>query len=1103
MKSSKIICKDVTNDESSVSIVHLENLRNNSNLIPKRFISNYESPAELFKIDELLSEEIVSNDENVESLPFIECEFDEIKVNCLLDTGSSCNLINNDVVVKYKGYFRNKIVRINKMSVRCSNGRLIAILDRMVVTSIKMNSEFLFPINLFIINSLKYDMIIGYEFLKANKANVNLYKGVIELNDMKVIIKGYSNERVIENEYNVINNINNNCNNKVFNEEYDIKCGTEQFKIEIESFLSDNLNLIDETTCFAKSFEYNFDINHEIKFNPQNYGVPYKYKERLKVEIDKMLENGIIEITTSPYISPLVIVEKKPLNPDSLPELRPCLDCRAINRMVSKEVCLPESIESLLAKTSNCNIYTSLDLKSSFNLLPLNPFCRKYFSFILDGIVYSYTCMPFGYINASSALVKALRQVLGHLQFVSMYIDDILIFSSTPERHIKDVLQVLQLLSEYGFKLNASKCSFFQKTVKFLGFMISANKVTLDTSRIEAIQNYPRPCNVKQVRSYLGVINYYNKFIPKYAGTLIPLYDLLKKGVRFKWTEREQEAFDNIKESFHKNIHLMIADFNYPFILACDSSNSAIGSILFQEIDGCRRIVSYISKRLNPAQRNYSINELELLAIVYSVNKLKYYLSGNTFTILTDNISLLSILKTRSNNYSGKIIRWTLFLQTFSFKILHITSKQNIIADSLSRCYSKENYRKNTLYINYHNLKGVTDPHFNRNRIIHEQSNDPELVEIFDKLRTCNEYKGYEIKDGLLVKKIRSGKILIYLPKRYYNTVVLYLHEYYIHIGSRQLFLVIRENFITKNDYPLIKKITSTCEDCQLLKHKNFTPVVQYLPIKRFIPFHTVSVDFLSGFIESNGYRNIFVVIDNYSKFVKLYNTKRTNTITVINCLKKYIKDIPFKISNILLDRATYNLTSTLDNFLDKQGIKKIILPVRAPQANLSERINLSILSYLRFLVRENHSSWPEYTSSIENNINQLPSTVSGIAPIIFLNKTFPKRPWSNSSVPINTTQLLAKTNEIYNKLQTNKMNKFIKNNKKKKHIFTYKKNDLVLIKRINTTDFTKFKQCRKFMPIFNLARVESKLGINTYEVKILNTGRRQVHTSRNMYPYL
>lgn len=280
-----------------------------------------------------------------------------------------------------------------------------------------------------------------------------------------------------------------------------------------------------------------------------------------------------------------------------------CLDARKINKITSKQYDSPKNIDVLITKVKKNSIFTKLDLKNSFWLIPLHPESRKYCGFSVDGIVYQFKTVPFSLQSSTAALTCAMSPILDKFNnFCIYYVDDILILSENPEQHLKHIEIIHENLNEAGLKLNLKKCQFYQSKVQYLGYKITNQGIRIDQDRLKEIKNFPRPKTLKMIRGFLGMMNYYKKFIPRLAEKELTIIELLRKDEKWIWDERRTRVFEEIKEEFRKNLLLCTPDFTKEFILRCDATDFAIAAELLQEQDGVEVPICFISRILRNSE---------------------------------------------------------------------------------------------------------------------------------------------------------------------------------------------------------------------------------------------------------------------------------------------------------------------------------------------------------------------------------------------------------------------------------------------------------------------------------------------------------------------
>ena len=329
--------------------------------------------------------------------------------------------------------------------------------------------------------------------------------------------------------------------------------------------------------------------------------------------------------------------------------------------------------------------FSVLDCTQGFHQVPLNEDSRDKTAFITPQGKFRYRTMPQGMRNAPVVFQSLMDLVLKGIQFkyVMVYIDDICIFSSSFEDHLAHLREVFTRLRKAKLKLHPKKCKFAVKEVHYLGHVLSQNGIKPNPDKVEAILSIPAPTKVKQLRSFLGMIGYYRKFIRNFAVIAKPLYDLTKKDVPYNWSEECDSAFNELKQKMLSNDVLAFPNFKKPFILATDASITGVGACLSQEVNGVLKPIGFAGRGLTSAERNYTTTEQECLAVIWAIQHFRVYLEGQAFELHTDHNALRYILTSRDPR--GRIARWVTFLQQFTYTVKHVKGKENVVPDALSR----------------------------------------------------------------------------------------------------------------------------------------------------------------------------------------------------------------------------------------------------------------------------------------------------------------------------------------------------------------------------------------------------------------------------------
>ncbi|PIK38608.1 Septin-8-A [Apostichopus japonicus] len=401
-----------------------------------------------------------------------------------------------------------------------------------------------------------------------------------------------------------------------------------------------------------------------------------------------MEDGDIIRPSCSPFASPVVLVRKK----DGT--LRFCIDYRKLNAKTIKDAYALPRIEESLDALAGAKWFSSLDLKSGYWQIEVEEKEKYKTAFTHPFGFYECNRMPFGLTNAPATFQRLMEMCMGdlNLQQCLVYLDDIIIFSHTFEEHLERLKAVFQRLEDYGLKVKPSKCQLLRKRVKYLGHIISEEGVETDPSKIEALQTWPVPRSVHDVRSFLGFTGYYRRFIKDYSKMAKPLHALTagthppgkRKDPSWNWTPECQAAFETLVKELSSPPILAFADFSKPFILHIDASGLGLGAALYQTQDGKERVVAYASRGLRKGEMHYPAHKLEFLSLKWAVTeKFKEYLYGRKFTVLTDNNPLTYVNTTAKLDATGH--RWLAALSTYNYDLHYRPGKRNGDADGLSR----------------------------------------------------------------------------------------------------------------------------------------------------------------------------------------------------------------------------------------------------------------------------------------------------------------------------------------------------------------------------------------------------------------------------------
>jgi hypothetical protein len=411
------------------------------------------------------------------------------------------------------------------------------------------------------------------------------------------------------------------------------------------------------------------------------YRLSQAEREHIVKEIKELLENQLIRPSASAWAAPVVLVGKKDGS------IRFCIDYRRLNSVTKRDVYPIPRIDDLFDRLGRARFFSSIDLASGYWQIPIKEEDKEKTAFTSPIGLFEWNVMPFGLTNAPSTFQRAMDLVLGGLKWDSclVYLDDIIVLSETFDQHLKHMEDVFSRLRKANFKLKASKCHFMEKEITYLGYLVSSDGIRPDPKKIQVVKDFPVPRKIRDIRGFLGLCNYYRRFVPNFMDIAKPLYELTKSDTKFRWHTKCQEAFDELRKKLTESPILAHPDFNKPFILETDASDTGISAILSQEGDFGKHVIAYASRILSITERKYSVTEREALAAVWGTKEYRPYLHGRKFTLVTDHAALKWLLAYRG--ISGRVSRWTMKMMEYDFEIQHRKGKDHTNADILSRIY--------------------------------------------------------------------------------------------------------------------------------------------------------------------------------------------------------------------------------------------------------------------------------------------------------------------------------------------------------------------------------------------------------------------------------
>lgn len=689
-----------------------------------------------------------------------------------------------------------------------------------------------------------------------------------------------------------------------------------------------------------------------------------KVTEFVHAEVERLLSKGIISPSDSPWSSPIVIA------PKADGSLRLCVDYRRINQLSKTDAYPLPRIHELIDTLRNANFVTKLDLISGYHQVAVAEDSKPLTAFTVPGMgLFQYDYAPFGLSSMPATFQRLMEKILRPAQkFALVYLDDILCFSRTFEEHLDHVNQVFQLLRGADLQINWKKSLFLQAETTYLGYIIGGGNLRVSPEKISAIQRYPRPKNVKDVRSFLGMCGWFRRWIEGYARITTPLTSLLKKNVRFQWSDEAEASFCELRNRLMQAPILACPDFEKEFEIHCDASDLAVGACLMQQYPDGPRAVAYTSKTLSKAQRNYSTTEKECLSLITAIAAWRYYIYGSHFVVYTDHAAL-SWLRGLSDP-SGRLCRWVVTLSQYDMKICHRPGKSMVVPDALSRVQL--------------NFISTPLPDFSNIQ-------DPWYLGLRQKVQQKpSQYPQFQIKGDLLYKMVRDRVtqtvgLRLLVPTEFRQGLLENAHSSLPsgHMGMARTLKKLASQYYWPKMQVTVRRFVRTCTECQAYKARNTAPQgLMQVHEPCLSPGMMWSSDILGPLPRSKGgHAYIVLFIDSCTKWCVAVPLKTATAKTVRDALLNHVIAHHGVMETLLVDNGAQYVSGVFRKFCSDYKIKIHYLPRYYACANPTERHIRTLKTSLAIYAKESHRDWHIHLPYVVFALRTTVSEATGFTP--------------------------------------------------------------------------------------------------------------------------
>ena len=676
-------------------------------------------------------------------------------------------------------------------------------------------------------------------------------------------------------------------------------------------------------------------------YHARPFPIPRCHADTLKMEVERLVEIGVLKkVNRSEWAAPSFIIPKK----DGT--VRFINDFRELNKRIRRKPFPIPNIQDMLLNLEGFQWATSLDLNMGYYHIELCPDSKKLCTLVFPFGKYEMQRLPMGLCNSPDIFQEKMSELFDGIEFVRTYIDDLLCLTKgTFEDHLEKLERVLARLQQAGLKVNGNKSFFARAELEYLGYWITRDGIKPLPDKVKAILAIDTPRTRKELRSFIGIVNYYRDMWVKRSHVLAPLASLTSNKTKWHWGPQQDIAFNTAKKIIAREVMLAYPDFNAPFEIHTDASHYQLGAVISQK--GIP--IAFYSRKLNPAQTRYTTTERELLSIVETLKEYRNILLGQQIEVFTDHKNL--VYKTFNTE---RVMRWRLIIEEFGPKLTYIKGVNNIVADALSRMRLTEADFGPEAFAGDADAGDFPSAFpLSYGQIAHEQRGDKKLQE---RIKADADHKVYIRKtfqhsDKSYELVTRDDKIVI--PKSLETKATEWYHTHLLHPGETRLELTLRQHFTFIGLKPMVHKVCKACNVCRSLKKSQ----LKYgkVPPKEpeLIPWHTLCIDLIGPYNFGKKGKEVklwcMTMIDPATGWFEIVNIPTKRADFIANLLEyTWLTRYPWP-TEIRMDRGSEFAAEVSAALKNEYGIKRKLITTRNPQANsIIERIHQVVGNMIR-----------------------------------------------------------------------------------------------------------------------------------------------------------